>query len=399
MNTTIRHAALTALAIAGLTACGGSETAKIAERTKGFDLELLPARFTVGHRPAVGYCNADGDIELTYKSGPLSLFHDGLAHATTDEGPGFIDKEGELKVDISEYKTVGLHAYFSEGMFLIDAYGGSDHFVALSPDGEVLFECAGRVASQMRSGYALFAGDGDRLGVIDSKGNVVYESSDDEYIWYGSRLYMATPASCAHPTCFPICNATGRIEYFLDVVTGERYLEGLIPSDFSRDYMRFMPISIDSNDRVVLATREGFGLLKLDGTWVVEPSYEEIYNDGDWYLYREDGLYGWLDKDGEIVIPARFKCRSDEIGFGGSDWAYVGDNTFIDRKGEIVLETEYDVESNFIGDRCLVELRGGSYGWIDRNGELISSGMPLSPEVAGHISAISLGKAIQYSGI
>ena len=156
---------------------------------------------------------------------------------------------------------------------------------------------------------------------------------------------------------------------------------------------------MDCNDRLVVIDDDKYGMMDLDGNFIIEPQYDYLRNDGEWYVYGLDGVYGWLDKNGKVVIEAQYSTSSDfkrsDLGFAMSDLSRIDKNTFINRKNEVALETEYNIESNFIGDRCLVDLGSEGYSWMNRNGELVGESMFIGDKHED-INRISMGYAIQY---
>lgn len=377
MKHTASYIALAAAML--LTACGGSETTRIASRMSGF-----------------GFINLPEDNGRYMFRG---LYHDGLAYCQDkDYNQGFINTDGEMVVDLDGYRPETMFSFFSEDLLLAQKaavkFGDISHptITAFDKNGDIVFEVEAKLRTQMRGGYALCDIDDDnRLDVIDSKGEVVFESTKELYIGKTASFFFTTPASCARPSCFPAFSEGELL--FVDVATGEHILEGLVPDDI--DTYGLQDYSIDSNDRVVLKTRDGYGLLRLDGTWAVEPQYDLLINDGEWYVFRQDGLVGWLDKDGNVTIEPQFDVRADEVAFGGSDYCCIDSHTIIDRKGDVVLETGHEILTGMIFDRCIVRV-GSICEWMKPDGTLVGIPLYLSSETINALNRISRGQAIQY---
>lgn len=376
-----------------LSSCSGDNQLK--DVTRGFDFDLLPCfiKNTRGEY-VYTYTNFEGEDLIEVYTGPYpmtcSMFCEGLAFVERDDFKGFINTEGDEVVNLDGFRA--RDRYFSEGLYLTD--DERKNISAFNTKGEVVWEATGAVGSQLRGGFALWKPSSyhSYFGLIDSKGNIIFEpvttgdKDDYEYIPKDYLDIMDNPACCAHPSYFPIFGHDG-FKYFLNAATGEHLLEGVL-SDVDYTYL-----AIDMNDRIVMRQYGKYGLMDLNGDWIVEPQYKELENDGKWYVCNEDGLYGWIDKDGNEVIPAQFESGLTPV-FGVSDWCLIDENTFIDRKGEIVLEVPYEAVSNFIGDRCLVSLRKTRYydvySWMNREGELVGA------EIKGgsfkfSISALSKG--------
>ncbi len=97
---------------------------------------------------------------------------------------------------------------------------------------------------------------------------------------------------------------------------------------------------------------------------------------GDWKPLEDDyhvikgrnGKYGYIDKNGKLVIPYEFiKAKDFKNGYGqisnGHFWA------LINKKGEKISDW-YEVIHDFQGECAIVE-KLGNYGFIDKNGRFI----------------------------
>lgn len=405
----MRHILTFAIAglMLGMAGCSPSPQESMRERISTIDLDLLPMCWSEGRASYAGYGTPEGEVPIRWnkyeQSGLLPLFNEGMALIRLDNERGLFDRNGELIVDLSGYAFT--NHYMTEGIYLAQREHPKT-IVAFNRDGEVVFETEGKIYTPLRDGYAIYSYNDNRCGIINAKGEIVYESGQEEYVSPGVTTFMSA-ASLAHPTWFPLVRSKGfdaDFVCFLDVATGERYLEGLYPEE--AEWSLLTPFAIDANDRLIVKVRGyKYGLLKLDGTWAVEPEYDFINYDGEWYYFEnEAGLAGWMDKDGKVMIEPQFKVLEslrNETVFGISDWCLIkgpqNKRYFIDRKGEVVLVPEAVPEGNFIGDRCLVNLthyRG--HQWMNRKGELIGEPMFVTEEGVNCIKSIGMGYAIQY---
>ncbi|MFA0964576.1 WG repeat-containing protein [Roseivirga sp. BDSF3-8] len=87
------------------------------------------------------------------------------------------------------------------------------------------------------------------------------------------------------------------------------------------------------------------------------------------FYYAEDGLYGYIDPKGEVVIPARY---SEANAFSeGLALVRQGDKQgFINGRGEWVFSTEFDEIFPFAGGRAVV-YKDGLAGYIDTSGKVV----------------------------
>ncbi|MEO6755188.1 MAG: WG repeat-containing protein [Chthoniobacteraceae bacterium] len=103
-------------------------------------------------------------------------------------------------------------------------------------------------------------------------------------------------------------------------------------------------------------------LFSLDGT-------VDHYDSEGMALVNSNGRAGFIDRDGEWVVPLRAgKMRQFRDGMAASEAG--GKWGFADRSGNIVVKQEWDEVKDFSGGLAAVQ-RGGKWGFIDRSGKLL----------------------------
>lgn len=180
---------------------------------------------------------------------------------------------------------------------------------------------------------------------------------------------MMSARSAARPTTFTVYH-NGKIAYIIDLKTQERYLE-----DFGEELGDYACPIIDWNGQVIIGPIDGkYGVVNLQGEWVIEPEYDDMRNDGSLYMVKQDNLIGWVDKQGKVVIEPQFEPAASWVyynkfcfSFNGSELAYIhatDGSYFIDRQGKRIYEdVPGDAVSFRIGDRYLADIRNGIY-WM-----------------------------------
>lgn len=391
--------AMTAIVAVTLCSCGGNNARRAIEQyaQRVIDWNLLPGY--VGQR--VYWVDENGMIKFElplarstrYWSCTATPFYGDVALYTE---PGetkytIIDKEGnaltEFKGDIRCFKG------FAEGILFVELGSIPEKTRALNTAGEEAFVFEGKAESPIYGGYFIYR-NGYNTGVMDKDGNVLFEANDDEKV---------VGQSTAKPELFTLVNKDKDIVAVLDVKTGKRMFENL-PERLSVVFEWSLCSSVvDWNGQMIVEDSETdkCGVVGSDGAWVIEPDYDELVNDGDWYLFKQDGLWGWMGKGGKVVIEAQFENMPNP--FGGSDWAYVKDRKcFIDRKGNNVLDCSYELGplTTFLGDRCLVQTTVGdrngnvTAAWMDRKGNLISEEFRVSSDANFAFIATKIGRLI-----
>ncbi len=86
---------------------------------------------------------------------------------------------------------------------------------------------------------------------------------------------------------------------------------------------------------------------------------------------KQDGLYGFADKDGNIVLPCQWR---DARGFH-CERAWVknqeGKVGFIDEAGDMVVPCQWKHIYSFCEDLAAVQNVQGFWGYIDKSGQLV----------------------------
>lgn len=370
MKGTIYMTLIAAMA-AMLTACGDNADKRLRDYLESYtDYDLIPVSgsFRTG-RSYSGYANPQGERVIEWiEDGDnffprgIGPFLEGLAYVP---GQGFIDKTGATVLEIDtgmggEYESCE-QTGFSEGVTMFLNTKARKETIGLDKEGNELFRVEGRPIGRMHAGYALLRDRHDNLFVIDKNGDIVWEPQDEEY--------MMSARSAAKPTTFTVYR-NGKIAYIIDLKTQERYLE-----DFGEELGDYACPIIDWNGQVIIGPIDGkYGVVNLQGEWVIEPEYDDMRNDGSLYMVKQDNLIGWVDKQGKVVIEPQFEPAASWVyynkfcfSFNGSELAYIhatDGSYFIDRQGKRIYEdVPGDAVSFRIGDRYLADIRNGIY-WM-----------------------------------
>lgn len=189
-------------------------------------------------------------------------------------------------------------------------------------------------------------------------GSDVYEMSLDEseYLSESQRIY-----ELIQQTNFEIAQAinTNNIEAFLNITTheevsGEHTLQQFFDEfDYNYGYVFLDMHQATENEVPVIPFREQkkSGLKTEDGTIILPPTYDNIYNNFvDLLLTEHQGKYGYINKKGKIVVPFTYEYaehfdevtinnqkRTLAIAYTEKDQAGV-----INSKGKMVIPFEYE---------------------------------------------------------
>ncbi|MCB0840501.1 MAG: WG repeat-containing protein, partial [Bacteroidetes bacterium] len=112
-----------------------------------------------------------------------------------------------------------------------------------------------------------------------------------------------------------------------------------------------------------------WGVLDLDGKWLVKPAYGQIEKSGDYWKVRQKGIFGYVDKKGNTVLDMRYP----DLGIASEDRiSFMVERRygFLDMDGEEVIPPTYQDAGTFSEGLAGVNYFG-KWGFIDREGNMI----------------------------
>jgi len=117
---------------------------------------------------------------------------------------------------------------------------------------------------------------------------------------------------------------------------------------------------------------ELYGMLSVTGEIVIEPRYEylDIFSDEGLARFEDHGLWGFVNENGEEVIPAQYE-NANNFSEGLAAVKVDGLYGFIDVTGKMVIEPQFEgVEGGFQFGRCVFS-KDSLKGIIDLTGNVI----------------------------
>lgn len=147
---------------------------------------------------------------------------------------------------------------------------------------------------------------------------------------------------------------------------------------------------IDARGDVVIPARftttygfsEGLAAAKLDGrmgyidtrgAWVIPPQFAFTYGFSEglaWTQREEGGKYGAIDCAGRWVIEPTFTEMPQPFSEGRAIVKIDGKYGYVDRTGQLVIPARYGKPHKFTGGAAQVHL-DGKHLWIDRDGRVL----------------------------
>jgi hypothetical protein len=315
----------TTVAIAGATACLANTALSQEDATHKSSEALIPScQF---ERALCGYVDENGETAIAPQFDWADRFFEGRARIRSEGLYGFIDESGEEVVpavydSVSTYWN-GVAQVRKDGKTaLLDSAGkvlvrAAYDFIVPLDDDHVLVSAAGNAREprglEFRPVTGLPKGD---LAILNLR-----TGKKTEPVFAGARFLSESLGS-------PYWLEIDR-KYYLTNTEGHRLSEGF-------DYGGTL-----FSDRAIVQRSGRYGAVNAEGAIVVPLRFDFIsgYAWDKWARFREGprqgGKVGYIDRDGNVMIEARF----DQAGPFENDKAEVriGENDFqIDRNGAIV---------------------------------------------------------------
>ena len=299
---------------------------------------------------------------------------------------GFSDLHGNLVIP-----TIYSHAYnFSNNRaavtIIIDSFFYQDTFIDTL--GNLLFSTHYETAMPFSDGYAPVK-KYERWGLIDTLGHTVlptvYENITfpEKGIFFagnadGMALYSLTNLKSAVQKTEPVYFAVtapsdNRVGVTRDGKQGFLDLQGreVIPCIYDE-------IGLFRQGRTMVRQGKNFGIIDTLGRIILPIEYEDKTSKGYKYVYHDslalverDGLLGYVDLDGQIVIPLRFK-QAYHFSQGLAPVLFNGHWGYINTHGDIYMPFIFDIASPFQWERAEVYFQGRRHK-IDLEGHCLSN--------------------------
>lgn len=143
---------------------------------------------------------------------------------------------------------------------------------------------------------------------------------------------------------------------------------------------------------------------KVDVFGALKKKYDEVWDEGSVYTVKLNNKYGFVGKDGKVLISPRFKGIETKFTegimttWGENGVGYVNDKGkeiakpiykcsgafkdgmapvfngkkwgFLDKNGKIAVPLKYDEVHDFSGDKAKVKL-GGKEFYVDKKGKIV----------------------------
>lgn len=269
------------------------------------------------------------------------------------------EKVGDEYVDICPFtEDVTPAVKKDEKITLIDKTGA----VKATLDkvkGKNIIRCSG-----FKNGYASIMTEDNKVGLIDTKGNVVIEPKYDDLSINDEGIIAAANINKEDKYLdLSFLSANGDVKLKLKVGEGQKY------SDIDLNHT--------TSERIAVCTKSDdekqWGFINYEKEVIMKPSSKVrriVSMQGDMFTFRnEDNNYGLMNIQGEVLIRAKY----DLLGFASDELLICQDDNeyeVIDLNGEKVTKDKYKSITRFLDDEhAFVRVDDNSWSIIDKKGE------------------------------
>lgn len=339
-----------------LCACGGGSSYTlpkfISERSSA-DIVPIPYADNSGWV----LVNSEGR-EVSQKYDEISFLHEGLAvfaktetNDSTDETTklyGYLDAEGKVAIEPVYASASG----FSDGLAWVS--NPDSTLVAIDKNGTVKLQLPqAKIASVFMNGYAVWADVCDKDYLIDKNGNNIDLPANIKSMYNLVDEY-----------------------FFAKTDEGDKFFaikDNKVNEVEALSKFELVSTPFIFNDVFIVRSGDNYGLVNMNGEYVVNPQYPKINYFENFYSFQtEKEKIGLLNAKGEELLSAKYKdVKGDPI---ESKYLILSTNgtryNVADMKGESVGKGKYDA-INILTPTLFAVKKDGKFGILDATtGEL-----------------------------
>ncbi|GAB1858676.1 hypothetical protein MHTCC0001_35160 [Flavobacteriaceae bacterium MHTCC 0001] len=319
-----------------------------------FALDFSEGLAAIREKGYYGYIDKTGKLVIPPNFEDADKFKNGMAIVKTkDNKEVYINTKGQIiEVKLEQYYELN---NFNEGMSLVRAKNG---FGYINTKGNVVVIPQYKSAGNFENGLALVSKNGSNFGYINKSGEYIIEP----------KYYLATDFSNGIAAVKDSADKTKFIN-----TEGKIVLE--INSSYTCDNFS------DDGLAVFYEEGKGYGYVDKNGKIVIKPDKRfkvlGSFYDGIAFFSTEKAI-GYIDKNGEILFSIDKEFGLKKVSNGMIPF-YKRDNLgkikygFMNTKGEIKIKPKFRAIEPFKGNIARVYLPEAfsDYLYINRNGDII----------------------------
>lgn len=319
-----------------------------------------------------GYINSEGKVIIDFIYDHAGFFADGTAVVSINDRYGLIDLDGKTIIQ-PQYGYIGS---FSEGLAHIVQYDADTiRHGFINKDGTVFYrDYFNNNTGDLHDGLAVFEKDFN-FGYVDATGDIAIQP--ENFMAYDFSEGLAA-----------VANEDDKLG-FIDTKGNL-----VIPFNFEHNFDGTYLYQGFSNGLAAVSIDGKFGYISINGNFAIEPKFDYAgrFNDGI-ALIVLNGLYGYIDRDGKYTIEPQFAHASSfHNGFAfvrrpeKTDYEETGGYALINKNGDFVTDENLVYEdgggytffsewnTGFVGNLARVVMiidNGIKFVYINRSGEVV----------------------------
>lgn len=301
------------------------------------------------------------------------------------EGDGYhyFDNKGNEKIS----KKFSYAGVFREDLAIVKLVGHKEQYSFIDKKGEFAFGKTYRSVSVFSEGLAWVSPHNSVPTAIDEKGKEKFSIKNAEHVKVFKGGFAAFSVKDSISEKWGFVDNTGKTIIQPQYEETENFSEGLCAVKDENGNWKYIDkkgiVKIDKsfntafdflNGKAIVSDQfeEKFGIIDMEGKFLVEPKLDSIIYDKKDFLIKKEGKWGWIDATGKTIIEPKFE---DAFSFGENELAVVKQNGlygFIDKKGEMKINFQFQKAYPFMGDLAYAETKNAQYGsLIDKQGNVV----------------------------
>ena len=238
--------------------------------------------------------DTDGGVVLNVKNADIRMFNDSLYIYEVRDSMNLISLSGNFILD----RFVDRIGSLSENRALIEKggkYGYINKFgEEIIPVKFIVFPNVSQFSS-FKNGHVRTK-KGDFFGLIDSLGQQVFPALFDNIGDFGELTPVTKGKAWGYADKKVKLHIPYRFDYAFPFING----------------------------RAIVVMNNLYGVINLDGSWKVEPMYQDLKKlNEDIYMVQENELFGLINSDGKVIIPTIYRrvmtVNNDLLQFEGEN--------------------------------------------------------------------------------
>ncbi len=310
-----------------------------------FSITLFFNTNVMGQKYKFGYLDKKGNEVIPAIFDFCGKFSEGLAPVRINNDYGYIDKTGKIVIALQFLNT----QEFKNGLGKIyETVGGPYRYIdksgviSTNPDAELIYNAT--------EGLYVFTGNENKKGYKNIKGEIVlpaiYKNAESFYY-----------------TGFATVYGDDYVKYYINK-KGDKVDEKQLKEN-----------SIKLGEGIYFEEKEKKIYLvdtKLNKVYEIDSTIDHIsYFKNGMCRFVKNGMAGFINKKGEIVIPAIYSNNYPFFENGVAIVVKDGDKFLINKKNEVLSKSTYWLDDGFHEGLWAIRITPEKYGFVDTLGNIV----------------------------